>query len=73
MPSNGFAKNAFNMCLGPVHPALEEPIFFDFSIDGEKVVDAKLKSGNEHRGIEWLGMQRNPVQVIYLAERICGI
>jgi membrane-bound hydrogenase subunit alpha len=26
-----------------------------------------------HRGIEWMGMRRNAIQVLYLAERICGI
>ena len=66
-------NDAFKFCLGPVHPALEEPIFFDFDIKGEKVVGARFKAGNVHRGIEYLGMQRNPVQTIYLAEKICGI
>ncbi len=32
-----------------------------------------LSPGDNHRGIEFMGMQRNPVQIIYLAERICGI
>jgi membrane-bound hydrogenase subunit alpha len=65
--------DAYKMFLGPTHPALEEPIFFDFKIQGEKVVDVGLKPGNAHRGIEALGMQRNPIQIIHLAERICGI
>lgn len=65
--------HTFNMPLGPTHPALEEAVFFCFKIDGEKVIDVNIKPGHAHRGIEALGMQRNPVQVIYLAERICGI
>jgi membrane-bound hydrogenase subunit alpha len=65
--------DAYKMFLGPVHPALEEPIFFDFKIKGERIEDVTLKPGNAHRGIEALGMQRNPLQIIHLAERICGI
>ena len=62
-----------NIPLGPTHPALEEPLFFDFKIEGEKIIDVNIKPGHVHRGIEALGMKRNPIQVIYLAERICGI
>ncbi|MFH1063747.1 MAG: nickel-dependent hydrogenase large subunit [Candidatus Woesearchaeota archaeon] len=65
--------DAYKMFIGPVHPALEEPIFFNFKIQGEKVIGTGLKPGNAHRGIEALGMQRNPIQVLYLSERICGI
>lgn len=65
--------DAYKMFLGPVHPALEEPIFFNFKISGEQVLETDLKPGNAHRGIEALGMKRNPIQVLHLAERICGI
>ncbi len=65
--------DAYKMFVGPVHPSLEEPIYFDFKIEGEKVVDVKHKPGHAHRGIEALGMKRNPIQVIHLSERICGI
>ncbi|MBW2967602.1 nickel-dependent hydrogenase large subunit [Candidatus Woesearchaeota archaeon] len=65
--------DAYKMFLGPAHPALEEPIMFDFKIEGEKVVDVVLKPGHAHRGIEYVGMKRNPVQVVHLAERVCGI
>jgi len=34
-------------------------------------VDVKL--GHVHRGIEWASRKRNPIQILYLAERICGI
>jgi len=46
---------------------------FEFEIDGEKIVDADVYLGQVHRTIEWTGMRRNPIQIIYLAERICGI
>jgi membrane-bound hydrogenase subunit alpha len=32
-----------------------------------------IKPGFAHRGIEFLGLRRNLIQVLYLAERICGI
>lgn len=43
-------------------------------VEGEKVVNTDIVVGQVHRSIEWLGMNRNnPVQTLYLAERICGI
>jgi membrane-bound hydrogenase subunit alpha len=46
---------------------------FNFKIHGEQIEEVYLAPGDNHRGIEFMGMQRNPVQIIYLAERICGI
>jgi len=63
----------YTLPIGPIHPALKEPILFEFEIEGEKIVNADIKPGHNHRGIEWAGMRRNPIQIIYLAERICGI
>ena len=62
------------MPIGPIHPAIHEPIRLDLSIDGEEIVDVDVAAGQVHRGIEWIGMNRNnAVQSIYLAERVCGI
>jgi len=67
-------KATYTIPVGPIHPALKEPIRLALSVDGEEIVDADVFVGQVHRGIEWLGMNRNnPVQSIYLAERICGI
>jgi len=63
----------FKLSVGPVHPALKEPVQFNFKIDGEKIVDVDFELSQVHRGIEWAGTRRNPVQILYLAERICGI
>ncbi len=64
----------YTIPVGPIHPALKEPIRLDLSIDGEEIVDVDVIVGQVHRGIEWLGMNRNnAVQNIYLAERVCGI
>lgn len=59
--------------IGPIHAALKEPVQFNFKLDGERVVDVSVILGHVHRGIEWMGMQRNPIQTIYVAEKICGI
>ncbi|MCD6390516.1 MAG: nickel-dependent hydrogenase large subunit [Dehalococcoidia bacterium] len=67
-------KATYTIPVGPIHPALKEPIRLALTVDGEEIVDADVFVGQVHRGIEWLGMNRNnPVQSIYLAERICGI
>jgi membrane-bound hydrogenase subunit alpha len=67
-------KATYTIPVGPIHPALKEPIRLALSVDGEEIVDADVFVGQVHRGIEWLGMNRNnPIQSIYIAERICGI
>lgn len=67
-------KATYTIPVGPIHPALKEPIRLALSVDGEEIVDVDVFVGQVHRGIEWLGMNRNnPIQTIYLAERICGI
>lgn len=59
--------------MGPQHPALKEPESFRLEVDGERVVNADLRLGYNHRGIEKLAESRNYIQNIYLMERICGI
>jgi len=66
-------KTTYQIPIGPVHPALKEPVMFEFEIDGERIVDVDVSLGQVHRTVEWTGMQRNPIQILYLAERICGI
>ncbi|MBP8718405.1 MAG: nickel-dependent hydrogenase large subunit [Candidatus Atribacteria bacterium] len=46
---------------------------FNFEIAGERIQSVDLAPGDNHRGIEFMGRNRNIVQIIYLAERICGI
>jgi len=67
-------KTRYTIPVGPIHPALKEPIRLDLEVDGELIVDVDVIVGQVHRGIEWLGMNRNnPIQNIYLSERVCGI
>ncbi|MEW5827152.1 MAG: nickel-dependent hydrogenase large subunit [Candidatus Bipolaricaulota bacterium] len=63
----------YTVPIGPVHPALKEPIRFTFELEGERVVGVDIKPGFAHRGIEYMALKRNLIQVLYLSERICGI
>ena len=38
--------------IGPQHPALEEPELFLLTVDGEQIVDAEMRIGYNHRGME---------------------
>jgi len=73
MKQKSTTKTSYHIPIGPIHPALKEPVHFEFEIDGEKIVDVDVKLGHVHRGVEWASRRRNPVQILYLAERICGI
>jgi len=71
---SGEAKKApYRVPIGPNHPALKEPVMFTFEMEGEVVKDVDFAPGQTHRGIEWMGMRRNPVQIVHLTDRICGI
>ncbi|MEM2707357.1 MAG: NADH-quinone oxidoreductase subunit C [Ignisphaera sp.] len=59
--------------IGPYHPALHEPEYFELYVRGEKIVDVRYVGFMVHRGIEKLGESMKYNQVPFLAERICGI
>ena len=59
--------------IGPQHPALKEPESFNLTLEGERIVEAEVKLGYNHRGIEKACESRNYIQDIYLIERVCGI
>ncbi|MGQ9733749.1 MAG: hydrogenase large subunit [Candidatus Bipolaricaulia bacterium] len=73
MAVEGEQRTCYTIPIGPTHPSLKEPLQFSFDLEGERVVDVEIKPGWTHRGVEVLGMKRNPLQTLYLAERICGI
>jgi membrane-bound hydrogenase subunit alpha len=73
MSSKQTTKTTYHIPVGPIHPALKEPVHFEFEIDGERIVDVDVKLGHVHRAVEWASRKRNPVQILYIAERICGI
>lgn len=66
-------KAPIKTVVGPIHPALKEPIKFLFELEGERITKVDFAPGHAHRGIEWMGTRRNVIQVIHAAERICGI
>jgi len=63
----------YPLMIGPIHPALKEPTMFKFTIQGEHIESVDIQPGFNHRGVEYMGMKRNPLQVLHLAERVCGI
>ena len=73
MSSESTTKTTYHIPIGPIHPALKEPVHFEFEISGERIIDVDVKLGHVHRAVEWASRKRNPVQILYLAERICGI
>lgn len=64
---------SYTIPIGPYHPALEEPIHAKLIVDGERISDAEVFIGYNHRGIEKLCQERNFIQTITLVERVCGI
>jgi ech hydrogenase subunit E len=59
--------------FGPQHPVLPEPIHLDLVLEDEKVVEAIPQIGFVHRGLEKLAEKREYTEMLYVAERICGI
>jgi ech hydrogenase subunit E len=59
--------------FGPQHPVLPEPIHLDLVLEDEKVVDALPSIGYIHRGLEKLAEVKDYNELVYVAERICGI
>jgi ech hydrogenase subunit E len=59
--------------FGPQHPVLPEPLHLDLVMEDEKVIDAIPTIGYIHRGLEMLVEKREFTEMVYVAERICGI
>lgn len=66
-------SKSFTLPLGPVHVALEEPMYFKLDLEGERVKSVELTSGHVHRGMEALAAKRNFFQNIVLTERVCSL
>lgn len=67
------AEAAVIIPIGPYHPALHEPEYFELYVKGEKIVGVNYIGFMVHRGIEKLAENMKYDQVPFLAERICGI
>ncbi|MBN2002428.1 MAG: nickel-dependent hydrogenase large subunit [Anaerolineae bacterium] len=59
--------------IGPQHPLLKEPLAFQLTVEGERVVESAMRLGYVHRGIERLCQERTYIQNVHLLERVCGI
>jgi len=59
--------------IGPQHPSLKEPGCFTITLEGEKVVQAVVGVGYNHRGLEKACEARTYLQDLYIIERVCGI
>jgi ech hydrogenase subunit E len=63
----------FTIPVGPLHVALEEPMYFRIDVQGETVNNVTINAGHVHRGIEYLITKRNVFQNVVLTERICSL
>lgn len=59
--------------FGPQHPVLPEPIHLDLVLEDETVIEAVPSIGYVHRGLESLVKKKDFQEMVYVAERICGI
>ncbi len=59
--------------VGPFHPIMEEPEFFELTVEGERIVDVDVHLSYNHRGIEKLCQDLTYEQIPFLLARICGI
>ncbi|MBN1432180.1 MAG: nickel-dependent hydrogenase large subunit [Methanomicrobiaceae archaeon] len=59
--------------IGPVHPVFKEPARIKCETMGEKVLSAEVELGYVKKGIERIMRDRPWQEVMFLAERICGI
>lgn len=65
--------STFTLPLGPVHVALEEPVYFHLTVDGETIRSTTLRNGHVHRGMEALAQRRNLIMNQTLTERVCSL
>jgi energy-converting hydrogenase A subunit O len=59
--------------VGPVHPCFKEPARLKCETKGEYVLSAEVELGYVKKGIERIMKGRPWQEVMFLAERICGI
>lgn len=64
---------SFSIPLGPIHVALEEPMYFKLDLEGEKIKHVEITAGHVHRGMESIASKRNFFQNVVLTERVCSL
>lgn len=65
--------STYRIPVGPLHVALEEPMYFKVDVSGETVAAVEIVAGHAHRGIEYLVAKRNIHQNLVLTERVCSL
>jgi Ni,Fe-hydrogenase III large subunit/Ni,Fe-hydrogenase III component G len=65
-------EGIYEIPVGPVHAGVIEPGHFRFSVDGETIINMKLRLYFTHKGTEKLFEGRGPEDGVALAERISG-
>jgi Ni,Fe-hydrogenase III large subunit/Ni,Fe-hydrogenase III component G len=81
IPETGWKPIGFNpkdakaalLPIGPYHPGVIEGQTVYVKVEGEHVIDADIKTGYHHRGIQRLIERRGYNKGIFAAERVCGI
>ena len=63
----------FKIPIGPHHPAIDEPSCLRVSMDGNYIVEANLRLGYAHKGIEKLLEGKRIEQGLHIVDHICGI
>lgn len=66
-------SSTFSLPLGPVHVALEEPVYFHLDVEGETIRHVDLTSGHVHRGMEAMATNRSLIKNTTLTERVCSL
>ncbi|MCF8480383.1 MAG: carbon monoxide-induced hydrogenase [Rhodospirillum sp.] len=66
-------SESFTIPVGPLHVALEEPMYFRVDVEGETITGVDINAGHVHRGIEYLATKRSLAQNVVLTERICSL
>lgn len=59
--------------VGPIHPCFKEPARIKCETAGERVLNTEVELGYVKKGIEKIMVGRPWQEVIFLAERVCGI
>lgn len=71
-PTSARQGQAETFPLGPYHPALAEPIWYQLHLRGDWIDHVEIKAGYCRRGVEELLTKRSIEDGLKLAERLCG-
>jgi Ni,Fe-hydrogenase III large subunit/Ni,Fe-hydrogenase III component G len=66
-------EGVFEVPVGPIHAGVIEPGHFRFQVMGDSVLHLEAKLFYKHRGIEKRSEGMSVNQLLFLAERICGV